>query len=318
MGNNDKQPLATTNSAESRPKVDISLLQTFHLVAKHGSFSAASRELNISYQSAANHVRRLEQMYGARLIEAEKGSRQVVLTPKGKALHASLGEELDTILSRIAVLIRDVRSVLRVGVPQALFHHFFPEVLQRFRDEAPDIELAFFERDTTLERMMMEGALDAAVSERSFVHAAITQHNLGSYRLALIFPRAWDARDFSENDLGFFADRPFITYEPGQMIRTRAMDYLTRRFEAAPRVATTASGSTSVTRLVEAGLGYGVVPEWSISPGNADVGRIVLHKVEPMRVYFAHTAFLESNGFIRLLHRCCSGVMASTFGQDSQ
>ncbi|MDP3861367.1 MAG: LysR family transcriptional regulator, partial [Phaeovulum sp.] len=61
---------------ERAAKVDISLLQTFHLVARTGSFSAASRELNISYQSAANHVRRLEQMYGARLIEAEKGSRR--------------------------------------------------------------------------------------------------------------------------------------------------------------------------------------------------------------------------------------------------
>ena len=295
--------------ADKRAKVDISLLQTFHLVARTGSFSAASRELNISYQSAANHVRRLEQMYGARLIEAEKGSRKVTLTPQGRALHASLGEELETILSRISVLLHDVRSVLRVGVPQALFHHFFPEILKNFRAEAPDIELAFFERDTTLERMMMEGELDAAVSERSFSHPAITQHLLGSYRLALVWPSDWVVDPGgpcpTDPDLAFFRDRPFITYEAGQMVRGQALDFLTRRMGVAPRIATTASGSTSVTRLIEAGLGYGIVPEWSIDDHSPRVSKLVVTDMEPMKLWFAHTAFLAANRFIRLLHKHC-------------
>lgn len=289
---------------ERRPKVDISLLQTFHLVARSGSFSAAARELGISYQSAANHVRRMEQIYGARLIEAEKGSRQVVLTPQGRALHASLGEELETILSRISVLMHDVRSLLRVGVPQALFHHFFPAILHDFRAGGGDVELAFFERDTTLEKMMMEGALDAAVSERSFTQPAITQHLLGSYRLALVWPSAWgiaeDTADFTP-----FRDRPFITYEAGQTVRARALDFLTRQMQVAPRVATSASGSTSITRLIEAGLGYGVVPEWSVEGGRPGLSRRVLTGMEPMKLWFAHTAFLGSNRYVSLLHQCC-------------
>ena len=299
-------------SPEKRPKVDISLLQTFHLVARTGSFSAASRELNISYQSAANHVRRMEQIYGARLIEAEKGSRRITLTPQGRALHASLGDELETILSRLSVLLHDVRSVLRVGVPQALFHHFFPAILQEFRAEASEIELAFFERDTTLEKMMMEGALDAAVSERSFSHPAITQHLLGTYRLALVYPLTWqvppDVAAGRNPDLGFFRDKPFITYETGQTVRGRALDYLTAALQSPPRVATSASGSTSVTRLIEAGLGYGIIPEWSAGSEAQGMGKIVLNEMEPMKLWFAHSAFLGSNKFIHLLHQCCQNA----------
>lgn len=298
---------------ERAAKVDISLLQTFHLVARTGSFSAASRELNISYQSAANHVRRLEQLYGARLIEAEKGSRRVTLTPQGRALHASLGDELETILSRISVLLHDVHSVLRVGVPQALFHHFFPGILAEFRREAPEIELAFFERDTTLEKMMMDGALDAAVSERSFSHPAITQQMLGSYRLALVWPAAWDLPETGNRPLGEalqpFRERPFVTYEAGQAVRQRALDYLNQRMGFMPHIATSASGSTSVTRLIEAGLGYGVVPEWSVDPADPAVRMLVLHEVEPMKLWFAHTAFLGGNRYIGLLLRCCRTVL---------
>lgn len=309
---------ATKGAAERRAKVDISLLQTFHLVARTGSFSAASRELNISYQSAANHVRRLEQVYGARLIEAEKGSRQITLTPQGRALHASLGAELETILSRLSVLMHDVRSLLRVGVPQALFHHFFPEILKDFRVEAPDIEMAFFERDTTLEKMMMEGALDAAVSERSFSHPAIAQHLLGTYRLALVYPEDWPVpkNDPSQgvDNLQFFRDRPFITYEAGQMVRTGALDFLARALQSPPRITTSASGSTSVTGLIRAGLGYGVVPEWSVGPEERGVSKIILEDMEPMKLWFAHSAFLENNKFIKLLRKSCEKILSR--GED--
>lgn len=306
-------PKATTDCGQTRTKIDISLLQTFHLVARTGSFSAAARALNISYQSASNHVRRLEQIYGARLIEAEKGSRRITLTPLGRALHASLGDELETILSRLSVLLHDVRSVLRVGVPQALFHHFFPEILRSFRTAAPDIELAFYERDTTLEKMMMEGALDAAVSERHFSHPGITQHLLGSYKLALIYPQDWPVPPADPTrkspDLGFLRDRPFITYEAGQMVRSGALEFLAQALHAPPRIDTSASGSTSVTRLIEAGLGYGVVPEWSVGPETRGVATIILDDMEPMKLWFAHSAFLESNRFIRLLHQSCQAAI---------
>jgi LysR family transcriptional regulator, low CO2-responsive transcriptional regulator len=303
---------------DTRAKIDILLLQTFHLVARTGSFSAAARELNLSYQTAANHVRRLEQMYGARLLETEKGLRQVTLTPQGKALHQTLGEELDTILSRIRILLRDARSVLRVGVPQALFHNFFPEIVQRFRMVSPDIELAFFERDTLLEQMMMEGALDAAVGERGFNNPAVTTRLIGAYRLALIYPRDWGGRPLTEADVGQLQGRPFITYEPGQTTRNLAVSYLSRVMEVPPQVTTSASGSTSVAQLVARGQGYAIVPEWAVSPRDPKVARIVLNGIEPMRVQFAQAAFLEDNPQVRQLFTLCCDVMRAAFSTEPQ
>jgi len=53
------------------------------------------------------------------------------------------------------------------------------------------------------------------------------------------------------------------------------------------------------------------VPQWSRPRAHPDIRRIVLRDMEPVRVYFAHTAFLGTNGFIRLLHGCCQQAMAS-------
>ncbi len=294
-------------------KIDISLLQTFHLVARTGSFSSAARELNISYQSAANQVRRLEQIYGAKLVLAEKGSRTISLSPQGKALHSSLGSELDNILSRIAVLMHDVHSVLRVGIPQALLIHFFPEILKKLRLTMPDIELSFFERDTILEDMILEGSLDVCISERFFGEASISQHLLGEYNLSLIYPREWVTDFDKEPEISFFSTKPFITYEPGQTIRSRAFDFLESYFKKEPVLNTTASGSITITKLVEAGLGYAVVPDWCASEENQFVRKIILNEIEPVKVYFGNTAFLEKNEYIILLRDACKQVMKKSF-----
>ena len=290
-------------------KINISLLQTFHLVAKHGSYSAASRTLNISYQTAANHVRRLEQLYGAPLIKTDRGSRKVILTAKGKALHASLSGELDNILSRISLLLENQRSVLRIGVPQALFHYFFPDVLKAFKREAPSMELAFFERDTTLEKMMLDGVLDAAVSERFFGQDAIVQHLIGEYHLSLVYPRHWFGADEQPVSLAEFAERDMISFEVGQTIRVRAVDYLSEHFGQSPRITVTTSGSTSIMLLIGVGLGYSVVPQWMTTPDDPQIAQIVLKEIQPISVYFSHTALLSSNEFVHQLHQTCLEVM---------
>ena len=299
-------------------KINISLLQTFHLVAKYGSFSAAARALNISYQSAANHVRRLEQLYGSKLIETERGSRQVTLSAKGKALYASLSGELDNILSRIALLLHNERSMLRVGVPQALFHHFFPSILRDFKQQAASMELAFYERDTTLEKMMLDGLLDAAVSERFFGQDAITQHALGEYKLCIIYPRLWFPAGETSPTIDQFSEREMITYEPGQTIRARSTDALTHHFGHPPRIALSTSGSTSIVQLVGVGLGYSVVPQWLVPSSDPHIGQIVMDDIPPISVYFAHTTLLSSNAFVHQLHEICARVMGSQLEAETK
>ena len=52
-------------------EANLTLIQTFYIVARDGSYSAAARKLGMSYQSAANHVRRLEQLLSERLVVSD-------------------------------------------------------------------------------------------------------------------------------------------------------------------------------------------------------------------------------------------------------
>ena len=293
-----------SKAGKGRGGVNLTLIQTFYEVGSHGSFSGAARELNISYQSAANHVRRLEQILKAKLIESEQGAKRIQLTPRGRALFNLLHPEFDIMLARLSKLLENQRSALRVGMPQAIFFYLFPDVLRIFRERHPDMEIAVAERDTVLAEMVKNGSLDICLSERHFGDPVVPQKLLGSYRLSLVFPSAWGAAPAPEDVPGWSTGRPFVTYEPGQTLRNLALDFLGRDGPAAqPAIST--SGSSSVKRCVETGLGFAIIPSWCIRDDDQGLSSVKLTNLPAVGVYFGNAEFLQNHPAVRELFDIC-------------
>ena len=285
-------------------KISLTLVQTFYHVARYGSFSAAARELNLSYQSAANHVRRLEQILKSRLIESEQGAKRITLTPRGRALYNLLHPELDIMLERLTTLIENQRSALRVGMPQAIFFYLFPKVLARFRSAFPEMEFSVYERDTVLAELVKNGSLDVCISERYFGDPVVPQRMLGSYRLSLVFPRAWGDVPAQEDIPDWAADKPFVTYEPGQTLRNVSVDFLGREGRAVhPAIST--SGSSSVKLCVEEGLGFSIIPSWCVAADDEKIASLRLTSLPEIRVYFGSAGFLQTHPMVQQLYEDC-------------
>ncbi|ADZ71573.1 LysR family transcriptional regulator [Polymorphum gilvum] len=285
-------------------KISLTLIQTFYQVARHGSFSGAARDLNLSYQSAANHVRRLEQILNGKLIESEQGAKRISLTPRGRALYSLLHPELDIMLERLTKLIESQRSSLRVGMPQAIFFYLFPKVLARFRECFPDMEFAVYERDTVLAELVKNGSLDVCISERYFGDPVVPQRLLGSYRLSLVYPRSWGEPPEQKDIQAWATDRPFITYEPGQTLRNLAVDFLGRDGAIVQPVIST-SGSSSVKRCVEEGLGFSIIPSWCVLPEDETIRSTRLSSLPEVRVYFGSAGFLQKHPTVQQLFADC-------------
>ncbi|RCW22518.1 molybdate transport repressor ModE-like protein [Ciceribacter lividus] len=285
-------------------KISLTLIQTFYQVARHGSFSGAARDLNLSYQSAANHVRRLEQILKGKLIDSEQGAKRISLTPRGRALYNLLHPELDIMLERLTKLIESQRSSLRVGMPQAIFFYLFPKVLARFRESFPEMEFAVYERDTVLAELVKNGSLDICISERYFGDPVVPQRLLGSYRLSLVYPRVWGEAP-AVAGIPFWAEgRPFVTYEPGQTLRNLSVDFLARDGAVVQPVIST-SGSSSVKRCVEEGLGFSIIPSWCIGPEDHTIASVKLDTLPEVRVYFGTAGFLQKHPMVLKLFEDC-------------
>ncbi|GAA4523016.1 LysR family transcriptional regulator [Chelativorans composti] len=293
------------------PKISLTLIQTFYHVARHGSFSGAARDLELSYQSAANHVRRLEQILKGKLIESEQGAKRISLTPRGRALYNLLHPELDIMLERLDKIIENHRSCLRVGMPQAIFYYLFPGILKRFQERFPDTEISVYERDTVLAEMVKNGSLDVCISERYFGDPVVPQRLLGGYRLSLVYPREWGPPPAQKDIPAWASGKPFITYEPGQTLRNIGIDFL-HRGGATIQPAISTSGSSSVLRCVEAGLGFSIIPSWCISPDDDRVCSVQLTALPEVRVYFGTASFLQNHPGVRQLFDDCSTELCGT------
>ncbi|KQY26926.1 LysR family transcriptional regulator [Rhizobium sp. Root482] len=292
-------------------QISLTLIQTFYQVARHGSFSGAARELNLSYQSAANHVRRLEQLLAGKLIDSEQGAKRIALTPRGRALYNLLHPELDIMLERLSKLIESQRSSLRVGMPQAIFFYLFPRVLAAFRERFPDMEFAVYERDTVLAELVKNGSLDVCISERYFGDPVVPQRLLGSYRLSFVYPHSWGEPPSQKDIPEWVEGRPFITYEPGQTLRNFAVDFLGRN-GAIVQPAISTSGSSSVMRCVEEELGFSIIPSWCVQPGETAIRSVKLSNLPEVRVYFGTAGFLQKHPAVQQLYEDCQRELVGT------
>ena len=256
-------------------------------------------------------MRRLEQILRERLIESEQGAKRISLTPRGRALYNLLHPELDVMLERLTKLIENQRTALRIGMPQAIFFHLLPKVLKRFRQDNPDMEIIVYERDTVLAELVKNGSLDICISERYFGDPVVPQKLLGTYRLSLVYPREWGAKPDPADVPHWAEGRPFITHEPGQTLRNLAFDFLNSGGKAVqPAIAT--SGSSSVMRCVQEGLGFAILPSWCISEDDERLSKVKLSNLPEVPVYFGHADFLRKNEGVKGLHEVCRSELVGT------
>ena len=288
---------------------NLTLIQTFYVVAQEGSYSAASRTLGVSYQSATNHVRRLEQMVGDKLIESEKGGRHIELTSRGRTLYNLLNPELESFLNRLTSVINKERPILRIGLPSATFFYLLPEIITQTQQQHPGIEFQASERDTILPEVVMNGSVDICISESFFGNPTVPQRLLGTYYLSLIYPEGWEAPPEIDKLATWAKDKPFVTYEPGQSIRSASIDYLLR-LGVNPAVAVSTSSSLNLNRCVEAGLGYSIIPSWCVGDERHGIKSIILKDIAKMELYFGYAQYLEKNIYVNSLFTACKDFLA--------
>jgi LysR family glycine cleavage system transcriptional activator len=66
----------------------LAALRAFEAAARHGTLSAAARDLNVTHAAIGQHVRTLEDHFGQALLRREEHG--MVVTPKGRALANQL------------------------------------------------------------------------------------------------------------------------------------------------------------------------------------------------------------------------------------
>ena len=115
-------------------------LRAFEAAGRHGSFTAAAKELNVTQAAVSRMVRLLEQRFGFALFRRHANALE--LTAQGQAFLSGLTDSFDSI-ARLAEQVAAMRAgpVLTVGVGPTLAVNWLIPRLTGFYRSHPEVEV---------------------------------------------------------------------------------------------------------------------------------------------------------------------------------
>ena len=270
--------------------MDLKQLQYFVSVAELGSFTRAAIELDIAQPALSRQVRLLEVEVRQNLLI--RNGRGAVPTEAGKLLL----EHGRGILHQMA-LAREELSAARgaltgrvsIGLPPSLSRLITVPLTHAFRAALPQAQLSLTEGFSLLMyEGLRVGSLDMAVLYNPESSPGLEMTQLHEDELVLISPRGssktGNAKKKTRISLAEVAKLPLILPSRRNAFRILIESEM-RGIGRKPQITLEVDGLNAILNLVEAGLGHGVLPTYTLS--NFD-------NVEPFVVRRIHTPRLMS------------------------
>ncbi|MGE0799284.1 MAG: LysR family transcriptional regulator [Lautropia sp.] len=142
-------------------------LRQFAEVARCASLRVAAERLFVAGSAISRQLRLLEKEFGTPLFERGRGKASMRLTPAGEILMAlvrSMEAEEERARTAMRALKHPERSIVRMGMPEALTQEFMPSFLADFRRRHPDVDFRVqVATSTRLMELLRDDELDLSL-----------------------------------------------------------------------------------------------------------------------------------------------------------
>jgi molybdate transport repressor ModE-like protein len=312
--------------------VELKHLRALRAVAETGTFWAASEQLNASLSTVSDHVSALEALVGQRLVERSRGRRTVQLTEAGRVLlgHASAIE------SRLRAAEADFRAYaagvsgsLRIGIYQSVANKVLPEVMRRFKERWPqvDVEVTEAAHDNELVAAVERGDLDLSFAIQPIAEGPFEVRELMQDPYVVLTAASSPLarrRSLAAADLDGL---PMVSYRRGKD-QDRGEEFLLAR-GVRPHVVFRSNDNGTVQAMVAAGLGFAFAALLAVDESDRRVRLLRLVEPVPPRVLVvvwhrdryrapASAAFVETAVTLAArIERAHDAFLAKAFSRDS-
>lgn len=246
--------------------MELRQIRCFTVLAAELSFTRAARKLHMSQPPLSFQIASLETELGARLFN--RTSRSVVLSEAGKAFlpHAqAVLARLDEARSHVQRVAAGLQGRVQVGLAGSHFLGPFPQFIQQFRLQRPDLEVALQEM-TPAEHLqaLRDGRLDLCLSRNPMTEdqgdGHISAALLWRDPVVIALPPGHRLAARRGLRLAELKDEDFV------FLRLGSSAFAERMFDAcvqagfAPRIVQQVVEVPATLNLVAAGLGVALVP----------------------------------------------------------
>ncbi len=243
--------------------MELRHLRYFHAVASNLSFSRAAQLLHIAQPPLSRQIRQLESMLGTELFDRD--SRPIALTMAGKFFY----EQTLQVMSRLAEIEEGARRIARgrqdwfsIGFVPSTLYGLLPELIRRFRQAAPGIEVGVSEFITMEQAGALKlGRIDVGFGRLQLNDPAIASVTLFNEPLLAALPMGHPLLAQASIGLADLAQAGLIVYpaRPRPSYADQVLAILAER-GLRPAVVKEANEMQTALGLVAAGIGVALVP----------------------------------------------------------
>jgi DNA-binding transcriptional LysR family regulator len=265
--------------------VEVRHLAALQALAAEHSFGRAARRLGYTQSAVSQQIATLERIVGERLVERPGGPRPVSLTEAGELLlrHA------ESIVARLKAAQADLHALragelgtLRVGAFQSVGARVLPEIMRRFTEQWPQIEVRLDE----LEDDEVGDAIESGEIDVGFVLLPVGDAPLETVELLhdpyVLIVAAGSLLADLKPSLRDAAQYPLVGFR-----HTAAMDQVLAAFHAEgvdPHWAFRSNDNPTIQGLVAAGVGVAVMPRLTVDTQDPRIAVVDLHGAVPPRI----------------------------------
>ncbi len=249
--------------------MDVRKYDVILRAAELGNLTKAGEDFGYTQSAVSHMIKAVESEFGFRVFL--RGHDGVSLTEEGRRIMPQLREIVkwnERLTQTVSSLNGLISGTLRVGSFISTAIHWLPQILKRFREDYPNINIEITEDGTDmLEAAIEEGRVDLAIMAfrpgQSFEH-----HVLYIDHFMAILPPEHPMASRPVFPVDAFNGEDFVTV-------TNSYDYMTstilEEYSLKPRIIFSSRDERTVFSMVGNGLGVSILPEmvmrgWS---GNA-------------------------------------------------
>jgi len=242
--------------------IDLRDLSLFDLIAETNSLTRAAERNRLSLPAVSARIKDLESEAGVRLLY--RAPRGVALTPAGQSLlrHArTILNEIEHMKSNLQRYGEGVQGSIRVFANTTAVTEFMPEILATFLAANPKVDVDLQERSTDeIIRGVLDGMADLGIASGPIAAADLELHTFSSDRLMLAVSPGHPLASANAVRFADVIEHDYISLHEGSNLQ-QFVEQLMRHARRRLHIRVQVSNFESLCRMVEAGVGVGIVPQ---------------------------------------------------------
>ena len=256
---------------------DPTSLALFVRVAETKSITKAAQACHIALAAASRRVTQLEDLFNVQLLY--RTTRGVELTPAGIALlqHARIVlSQMDEMQGDITGYAKGAKGTVRIQANASALAQYLPDDLATFAAAHPAIKVSLGEeRSGAIVQAVQSGAADVGIVMEGADASALESFDYRADTLGAVVPRKSPirAKSLAFTDL---LEHDFVGLESTTVISQIMLEQASRAGKPL-KLRVQVKSFDVVARMIQAGLGIGILPEAAARSFAAPMGLRVVH-----------------------------------------